>query len=287
MQKLTPNVYTETEIRGCNPSIVLTKEGSVFIDTAQWVTTLLEMMDFARKQGPIKYLINTESHIDHIFGNHWFAGVAPVIGHEKLAETFWKIPPAFKQETYDYSLDIIRRQDPEGLKDMPSKEEYIVNPPQITFSDKMTFRLGDHTFKLYYAPGHSDANLIVYVPEERTAFVGDTIFKDCQIWFHSMLPDELMKTLNFLDTLDVDYIVPGHGPVCDKSAIYENKQFIYDWFSAVSEGIAKGWSKDECVERINFADRCPVDIGQADAMDYIQTHNVMVVYDYLTDKLGK
>ena len=70
-------------------------------------------------------------------------------------------------------------------------------------------------------------------------------------------------------------------------AVYENKQFIYDWFSAVSEGIAKGWSKDECVERINFADRCPVDIGQADAMDYIQTHNVMVVYDYLTDKLGK
>ena len=287
MKQLTKNVFTETEIRGCNPSIVFTSEGSVFIDTAQWVTTLLEMRKFALERGPIKYLINTESHIDHIFGNHWFAGECPVIGHENLAKTFWKIPDAFQMDTYDYSLDVIKRQDPEGLKDMPSKEEYIINPPQITFSDRMTIKLGDHTFELYYAPGHCDCQTIVYVPEERVAFVGDTIFKDCQIWLHSILPDELFKTLNFLDTLDIDYIVPGHGPVCDKSAIYENKQLLYDWFSAVSAGIAKGWSKEECVERINFADRCPVDIGQADAMDYIQTHNVMVAYDYLQGKLNK
>ena len=159
MQQLTKNVFTETEIRGCNPSIVFTKEGSVFIDTAQWITTLLEMRQFALERGPIKYLINMEPHIDHIFGNHWFAGECPVIGHERIAASFWKIPPSFEMDTYDYSLDVIRRQDPDGLKHMPPKEAYIVNPPQITFSDSMTLKLGDHTFELYYAPGHSDANI--------------------------------------------------------------------------------------------------------------------------------
>ena len=287
MQQLTPNVYTETDIRGCNPSIVFTSEGSVFIDTAQWITQLLEMRAFAKERGPIKYLINTESHIDHIFGNHWFAGETPVIGHEKLAETFWCIPPAFNMTTYDYSVDVIERQDPEGLKYMPSEEDYIINTPQITFNDRMTLKLGDHTFELFYAPGHSDANIIIYVPEERTAFVGDTIFNKCQIWLHSALPDELFKTLDFLDTLDFDYIVPGHGPVCGKEAIYENKQLLYDWFSAVSAGIAKGWSKEECVKNISFADRCPMDIGQEDVMDYVQEYNVRVAYDYLTGKLGK
>ena len=287
MQQLTPNVYAETEIRGCNPSIVFTSEGSVFIDTAQWITPLLEMRAFARERGLIRYLINTESHIDHIFGNHWFAGESIVIGHENLKKTFWKIPPAFNQTTYDYSVDVIRNQDPEGLKYMPEEKDYIINMPQVTFSERMTLKLGDHTFELYYAPGHSDANIIIYVPEEKVAFVGDTIFKDCQIWLHSAMPDELFKTLDFLNTLDVKYIVPGHGPVCGKEAIYENKQLLYDWFSAVSDGIAKGWSKEECVKKISFADRCPVDIGQADAMDYIQEHNVMVAYDYVMNKLGK
>ncbi|MCI1305498.1 MAG: MBL fold metallo-hydrolase [Lachnospiraceae bacterium] len=285
MQQLTNNVFTETKIRGCNPSIVFTSEGSVFIDTAQWITTLLEMRKFAHERGPIRYLINTEPHIDHIFGNHWFAGECPVIGHENLAKSFWKIPPAFNQTTYDYSVDIIKRQDPDGLKDMPSEQDYVINTPQITFSDRMTLKVGDHTFCLYYAPGHSDANIIIYVPEEKTAFVGDTIFNGCQIWLHSVMPDELFKTLDFLAKLDVDYIVPGHGPVCDKSAIYENKKFLYDWYSAVADGIAKGWTKEECVKNISFADRCPVDIGQADAMDYIQEHNAMMAYDYVMNKL--
>jgi cyclase len=284
MQKLTENLYTETKIRGCNPSIVLTKEGSVFIDTAQWITTLLEMREFALSRGPIKALINTESHIDHIFGNHWFAGECPVIAHENLINTFWKIPPAFNQTTYDYSVELLQRQDPEGLKFMPKEEDYILNTPTITFSDRMSFKLGDHNFHLYYTPGHSDANISVYVPEERAVFVGDTVFKDCQIWLHTVDFDELFKSLHFLSTLDVDYIIPGHGEVIGKAQLKEQDAFLHEWLSVVSSGIAKGWDKEECVKRISFADKCPVDIGQADAMEYIQTCNVRVVYDYLMNK---
>lgn len=284
MEQLTKNVYTETKIRGCNPSIVFTKEGSVFIDTAQWITPLLQMRKFALDRGPIKYLINTESHIDHIFGNHWFTDECPVIGHEKILDTFWKIPPANKMTTYEYSLDIIKNQDPEGLKFMPSADDYIVNPPSITFNDRMSLRLGDHTFALYYTPGHSDANISVFVPEERVVFVGDTVFSDCQIWLHSCDPDALFDSLNFLSTLDADYIVPGHGPVINKEGLIEQIAFLHEWFAAVANGIAKGWDKEECVENISFATKCPVDIGQEDAMDYIQTSNVRVVYDYLLNK---
>ena len=60
MERITDNVYAETAIRGCNPAIVFTSEGSVFIDTAQWISSLLEMKKFALERGPIKYLINTE-----------------------------------------------------------------------------------------------------------------------------------------------------------------------------------------------------------------------------------
>ena len=109
MEMITPNVYTETKIRGCNPSIVFTSEGSVFIDTAQWLSTLLEMREFAKKRGPIRYLINTEAHIDHIFGNHWFAGESLVVGHENLKNIFWTV--ADDKPCYEYSVDVLERQD--------------------------------------------------------------------------------------------------------------------------------------------------------------------------------
>lgn len=282
MERLTNNVYTNTKIRGCNPSIVFTKDGSVFIDTAQWISTLLEMREFALEKGPIRYLINTEAHIDHIFGNHWFAGECPVIGHEKLDEIFWTV--AGWDDCYDYSLDVIKRQDAKALHLMPSKEDYIVNRPTITFSENMTFKLGDHTFNLYHTPGHSSAQIAVHVPEERVVFVGDTVFSGCQIWLHSADIDALLKSLKFLGTLDVDYIVPGHGPVVNKDYLKVQTAFIYEWISAVATGIAKGWTLEECIERINFRDRYPVDIGQEEMMDYIQRTNVIKCYKYITEK---
>jgi len=281
MEQVTKNVYTETKIRGCNPSVVLTREGAVFIDTAQWITQLLEMRKFALDRGPIKALINTEPHIDHIFGNHWFAGECPVIAHENLEKSFWKIPPAFNQTTYEYSLDVIKRQDPGSLSLMPAEKDYILNTPTVTFSDRLFFKLGDHEFRCYYTPGHSDANISVLVPKERVVFVGDSVFSGCQIWLHTVDFDALFRTLNFLSRLEVDYIVPGHGPVIKPGELKYQTAFLHDWLSAVADGIAKGWDKEECVKRISFADRCPVDIGQEDAMDYIQTHNVRMTYDYL------
>ena len=276
MQQLTKHVYTEPEIRGCDPSMVLTSEGAVFIDTAQWITNLEQMISFAEeKAGSIKYLINTESHIDHIFGNHWLkkAG-ATIIGQEKILDTFFKIPPSFNMTTHDYNVDIIRRQDPQAK-------------PDITFSQRLTLKLGEHTFECVHTPGHSPEQTSVYVPEERCVFVGDNIFNDCQIWLHSADFDDLFDSLNWLQGLDVDYIIPGHGPVKGKECIVENKQFLYDWLAAVSDGINQGWDVEECVKRISFADRCPVDIGQPECMEYIQTNNVRKTYAYLMKKTAR
>lgn len=286
MQQLTKNVFTETEIRGCNPSIILTDRGAVFIDTAQWITNLEQMIAFAEERaGSIQYLINTESHIDHIFGNHWLkkAG-ATIIGQERILDGFFKIPPAFNMTTHEYNTDIIRRQDPGALDRMPSEQEYLIATPDITFRDRLTIKLGGHTFECWHTPGHSPEQTSVYVPEERCVFVGDNLFNGCQIWLHSVMFDALFASLDWLQGLDVDYIVPGHGPVKGKEAIVENKQFLYDWIAAVADGINRGWDKEECVNRISFADRCPVDIGQSECMEYIQTNNIRKTYDYLMQK---
>ena len=282
MEQVTPNIYTETQIRGCNPSIVFTSEGAVFIDTAQWLTTLLEMIEFAERKGPIKYLINTEPHIDHIFGNHWFAGKCPVIAHEKLADEFFLVPG--EMDGYDYSVDVLQRQDQEGLKRMPSRDDYIVNTPQITFSDRMDLVVGEQQFHLYHTPGHADSQIAVHIPKERTVIVGDTIFAGCQTWLHSANIDELIASLKFLYTLDVDWVIPGHGPVVTKDYILEQLSFVFEWLNAVGLGIAKGWSLDQCISEISFSDRYNVDIGQDEMMEYIQRTNVIKCYNYFMQK---
>ena len=280
MEQITKNVYAETKIRGCNPGIVFTPEGSVFIDTAQWISALLEMREFALKRGPIKYLINTEGHIDHVFGNHWFAGEAPVIGHERLNELLWTV--AGDVPCYEYSVDVLERQDKDSLHLMPSKEDYIVNRPQITFSDRMNIEVGGTKFDLYHTPGHSDSQIAVFVPQEGVLFVGDTIFAGCQTWLHSANIDELLQTLDFLESLNAEWIVPGHGPIIKTDYIAEQRGFIYEWIAAVSDKVKQGWSQDECVAAISFADRYPVDIGQDEMMEYIQRTNVIKCYNYLT-----
>lgn len=121
-----------------------------------------------------------------------------VVGHENLKNIFWTV--ADDKPCYEYSVDVLERQDPAALPLMPSKEDYIVNYPQITYSDRMTLKVGDTDFFLYYTPRHSDAQSCVHVPKERVAFVGDTIFSGCQTWLHSADIDALLKSLDFLET---------------------------------------------------------------------------------------
>ena len=74
METITKNVYAFINYRGCNPGYVVTSDGVVVIDTPMLPTKAVEMREEALAKGPIRFLINTESHIDHNFGNHFFAG---------------------------------------------------------------------------------------------------------------------------------------------------------------------------------------------------------------------
>jgi cyclase len=78
MERVTSNVWTDTHLRGCNPSYVLTSDGVVVIDTPQLPTKAVAMRRETEGRGPIRYVINTEHHVDHIFGNYWFKGI-PVV----------------------------------------------------------------------------------------------------------------------------------------------------------------------------------------------------------------
>ena len=282
MQKVTSNVWTETKLRGCNPSMVVTDDGVVIIDTPQLPTKAVEMRREAEAYGPIRYVINTEHHVDHIFGNYFFRGAGQVVHHQGVYDNFMEVTPIL--DSFDYAHEAIPIDDPEGEAIFPDRETYFADPNkgQIVFTGDMTLRVGGHTFELLHTPGHTPGQIAVYVPEERVVFTGDTIFSGCQTWLMGSNVTEWLAALDRVAKLDVDWVVPGHGEVVTIDYLARQRANLVDWVQAVAEAVAKGWSRDETVARVSFADRYPVDIGQGYMMDHIQTLNAGSLWDKLT-----
>ena len=296
MEQVTPNVYTNTKLRGCNPSFVTTADGVVVIDTPQLPTKAVAMRREAESHGPIRYLVNTEHHVDHIFGNYYFRGAGTVVNHRELYERFMVVFPELDPFAYAYQsipgddpkgTDL---DDPEGVALWPDRDEYYQDPNagRIVFTGDLTLRVGDHTFELLHTPGHTPGQLAVHVPEERVVFTGDTIFSGCQTWLMTSDVDQWLAALDRIRTLDVDWIVPGHGPVVRKAYLDVQRAHLLAWKSAVAMAIGKGWSRDETIARVSFRDEFgPVDIGQGYMLDYIQSRNAAALYDKLTGSAPK
>lgn len=285
MEKVTPNVYAETKIRGCNPGYVVTSDGVVVIDTPQLPTQAVKMCEEAESHGRIRFLINTEYHVDHIFGNYFFKSAENVIAHRVTLDNFMVVTPEINP--YEYAVEALPTDDPDGFKILPDQETYFANPnrPNMIIDGDTTLTVGDHTFELIHTPGHTAGQLAVYIPEERVVFTADTVFNHCQTWLYVSDIDEWIKSLERLLELDADYVVPGHGPVCNKQEIYVQRAFLMEWVTAVAVGVGKGWTKEECLERISFKERFPVDIGQEYMIDHVTHNNVGALYDKLTAKM--
>lgn len=287
MEKVTKNVFAETRIRGCNPSYVVTADGVVVIDTPQLPTYAVKMRKEAERHGPIRYLINTEHHVDHIFGNYFFHGAGTVIAHKETLDRFMTVTPEINP--YEYAHEAIPTDDPEGARIWPDEKTYWANKnaPTLVIYGNITLKVGQHTFELHHTPGHTPGQLAVRIPEEGVICVGDTVFHGCQTWLYASDVDLWLKAIDYLKTLDFEYIIPGHGAVCKRHELDVQKAFLMEWVTAVQVGIAKGWSKQECVKRISFLDRFPVDIGQEYMGEHVTTHNVESLYDKLTASKAK
>lgn len=94
--------------------------------------------------------------------------------------------------------------------------------------------------------------------------------------------DQWIASLDRIRALDVDRVIPGHGPITTKEYLQAQRAMLLDWKTAVAVAVAKGWSREETVARVNFADRYPVDVGQGYMMEYIQTLNAGSLWDKLT-----
>ena len=284
MQQLNDRVYTETTVRGCNPSFVITSAGTVVIDTPQLPTRAVAMRKEVESHGPIRYLINTEHHVDHIFGNYWFRGAGAVVNHKGLYDNFMVVYPEL--DPFEYAREAIPTDDPDGAALFPDRDAYYADPNKgtIVFTGDLSLRVGDHDFHLLHTPGHTPGQLAVHVPQERMVFTGDSIFSGCQTWLMTSDVDQWLDSLEIIRALDVDTLVPGHGPVTDLSYVDKQRSVLLGWKTAVADAVAAGWTKEETQARVKFPDLGPVDVGQEYMLEYVETLNAGSLFDKLTGR---
>lgn len=269
MEKISKNVYVETNFTGCNVGFIVTGSGVVMVDTPMIPEDAIKWRNEIAAYGPVSYLINSEPHLDHFAGNHFFDGT--VIAHEGI-----------RRVILSTSLDELKKR----LKNIAPGSLSLISGfgyrlPDITFSQNLTFYLGDHTFQILHMPGHTKYQTAVYIPQERVAFTSDNVFCRLQAVLSESLPFQWLDSLQQLQELEADIFVPGHGEICDRSYLPEMSAFIQDWIDAVSDAINKGISLEEARETIEFFDRYPMPPGNESSKKWLQHKNVERLYKVL------
>ena len=234
MERVTENVFIENRVRGCNPGFVVTSEGVVAIDTPVDTEYGKRWVEELTKHGKVLYVVNTEHHMDHFLSNPLFG--ADIISHRAAREVMVTLDVNFIRERTK-ALYIEPYILPDG---------YQFKLPAITYSKRMTIRLGKHTFELIHTPGHTLGQTAVYIPEEKVVFTGDTVVGQTRTAVHDASLSQWLESLKVLEELDVRFILPGHGTmVCDKAYLKTQESIVSRRLEAEQEAKARGTSLNE------------------------------------------
>jgi cyclase len=269
MDRITENIYAGFKFRGCNSGFIVTSEGVVVVDTPMVPAEAKAWVKEVSKFGEIKYVIDNEPHNDHVAGNCYMG--ATLISSEATRE-------AIKHNNKQGLEGQMRGMAPDAV---PLPPDWHYRLPDISFTGELTLHLGKHTIRIIPVPGHTPGETCVYIPEEKAVFVSDNVMMAMPIMINAV-PDAWGPSLKKIQALDVEKVIPGHGPVCTKKEIqtmYDNVIYVVEQTKAA---IAKGWSLKEIQEKMTFAERFPAIPG--DPMKMMRHESLAGLYQALTAK---
>lgn len=215
---------------GLSNSGLVTDAGEAFlIDTLFDLAHTRAMLDaFAwASDARIRTVFNTHHNGDHWYGNGLVEG-AEIVASEKAAAAMAHESPRLLASlmrtapgmglTGEFFVHCFGRYDFEGI---------APKLPDVTFNKRLTRRVGNKIVELIeVGPAHTGGDALAYVPADKTIFTGDILFIGSHpiIWAGPV--SNWIDACERILALDVENIVPGHGPVTDKAGVARVRDYL-------------------------------------------------------------
>jgi glyoxylase-like metal-dependent hydrolase (beta-lactamase superfamily II) len=205
---------------------ITTPEGVIVTDpisaeAATWLKAELKTLT----DQPVRYVVYSHHHSDHITGGSVFADQAVFVSHAAAR------------------LQIVEAGDS------------TTPVPQLTFTDRMFIDLGGkHVELIYTGKNHSDNSLVLLLPQNRLLFAVDFIPVETVAYrtMRSDYPDDWIESLKRVEQLEFDTLVPGHGKIGRKEHVRMFRGYLEDLKAAVLGQVKKGASLDETKKAVQL-----------------------------------
>jgi glyoxylase-like metal-dependent hydrolase (beta-lactamase superfamily II) len=240
-----------------NAGIIVDGDASMLVDTLYDLKLTGEMLETMRKSLPaaaqIDMLVNTHANGDHCYGNQ-LVGEARIIASARTAEEMLEVSPAsmamLKSQAAQlgnlgaFFARIFAPFDFEGI---------TLTPPTQTFERELELRVGSKEVRLLeVGPAHTRGDTLVYVPGDRTIFTGDILFSEGHPVMWAGPVGNWIRACDTILDLDVETIVPGHGPITDKQGVMRLKNYWEYLLQEVRRRYEAGLSVQEIARDIRL-----------------------------------
>jgi glyoxylase-like metal-dependent hydrolase (beta-lactamase superfamily II) len=225
LKQLAPNVYAYTQGGGpdmsgpgvSNAGLIVGPDYMLAIDALQGPIPAKDFIARAQQAGrgkSIARLVNTHHHGDHVAGNQFFTG-AEISSHPYCRNEVLKAV-ASTPKTWTATPNVAQGGEPR-----------VLVPPTVTFKDDLTYFLGDTEVRLVFAgPAHTWGDLMAYLPQRKILFAGDVAFFWVAPYANNSYITKWIETCDKIAGMDVDVIVPGHGPIAGKKELAEMADYF-------------------------------------------------------------
>ncbi len=224
---------------GANAGFVIGTDGVLVIDTFENPAAAQVLLDQIRQKTnlPIRFVVNTHYHLDHVAGNNIFAAAGAIVLAQDNVRAWERTE---NKKFFGSKITAAQTQMVESL-----------GLPSITYQDGITLYLGSREIVVRSFPGHTGGDSALFIPDANVVFTGDLF------WCHT-LPNLIdASTKPWVETLDLMIqhhsaatFVPGHGEVGHVQDVTDFRGYLSDLRADVAQSQSAGKSGDALTDSV-------------------------------------